>query len=141
MNKEEIMVIADKLLQKWELYSTGNRRYIENMFNGCNTRDMMINIDVMKTQTKMFMLERGTCIWEHRTEHKEVVIYIVLHHVIDIITHKFIYEKYADFNGHCKFTEEVNKHKKEVQDEAFSLMGTPYEEWYRQGVTMWTLNK
>ena len=59
MNAKECMIEADKLLQKWSCYSIENRRYIEKIFNGSNRYDMMLNVDVMQKQAKIYVLERG----------------------------------------------------------------------------------
>ena len=59
MNAEEIMIEADKLLQKWESYSLNNRSYIEDIFNGKNRYDMMLNVDVLQKQAKIYMLKEG----------------------------------------------------------------------------------
>lgn len=42
MNKETIMITADKLLQKTDIYSISNRNLIANIFNGHNKYDMML---------------------------------------------------------------------------------------------------
>ena len=68
MNAKELMIEADKYLQKWKLYAIKNRTYIENIFNGSNRYDMRLNIDVMQKQAKIYMLERGATIYEYRTE-------------------------------------------------------------------------
>ena len=85
MNAKECMIEADKLLQKWSCYSIENRRYIEKIFNGSNRYDMMLNVDVMQKQAKIYVLERGVTIYEYRTERKEIVIYAVLRDIIGII--------------------------------------------------------
>ena len=73
MNAKECMIEADKLLQKWSCYSIENRRYIEKIFNGSNRYDMMLNVDVMQKQAKIYVLERGVTIYEYRTERKEIL--------------------------------------------------------------------
>ena len=101
MTAGEIMVEADKLLQKWNLYSVENRTYIENMFNGSNRYDMMLNVDVMQKQARIYMLERGVIICEYRTTKKEVVIYVVIRDIIERIVNTFIWDSYADEKGVC----------------------------------------
>ncbi len=98
MNAKECMIEADKLLQKWSCYSIENRRYIEKIFNGSNRYDMMLNVDVMQKQAKIYVLERGVTIYEYRTERKEIVIYAVLRDIIGIISDIFIRDSHVDEN-------------------------------------------
>ena len=72
------MIEADKLLQKWSCYSIENRMYIEKIFNGSNRYDMMLNVEVMQKQAKIYILERGVTIYEYRTERKEILIEVLL---------------------------------------------------------------
>lgn len=137
MNAKELMIEADKLLQKWEFYSIENRIYIEKIFNGLNRYDMMLNLDVMQRQAKIYILERGVKIYEYRTESKEVVIYAVLRDVIESISHTFICDSYADEKGHLHFTENITKYRRRIVDEAFELMGEPYNGWNKKGLTIW----
>ena len=141
MNAKECMIEADKLLQKWSCYSIENRRYIEKIFNGSNRYDMMLNVDVMQKQAKIYVLERGVTIYEYRTERKEIVIYAVLRDIIGIISDTFIRDSYVDEKGYLHFTENVSNYRKKIADEAFSLMGEPYNEWNRQGISIWDFNR
>ena len=70
MNAKECMIEADKLLQKWSYYSIENRRYIEKIFNGSNRYDMMLNIDVMQKQAKIYVLERGVVLCQDLVQNK-----------------------------------------------------------------------
>lgn len=141
MNAKECMIEADKLLQKWSCYSIENRRYIEKIFNGSNRYDMMLNVDVMQKQAKIYVLERGVTIYEYRTERKEIVIYAVLRDIIEIISDTFICDSHVDEKGYLHFTENVSNYRKKITDEAFSLMGEPYNEWNRQGISIWDFNR
>ena len=130
MNAKECMIEADKLLQKWSCYSIENRRYIEKIFNGSNRYDMMLNVDVMQKQAKIYVLERGVTIYEYRTERKEIVIYAVLR---DIIWDKFPIHLYVIHmlmkRDTCILLKMYPNYRKKITDEAFSLMGEPYNEW------------
>ena len=141
MTAGEIMVEADKLLQKWNLYSVENRTYIENMFNGSNRYDMMLNVDVMQKQARIYMLERGVIICEYRTTKKEVVIYVVIRDIIEQIVNTFIWDSYADEKGRLHFTGTVHDLSERMVDEAFLLMGEPYADWNKQGISMYNLDK
>jgi len=141
MTAGEIMAEADKLLQRWNLYSVENRAYIENIFNGSNRYDMLLNINVMQKQAKIYMLERAVTICEYRTTKKEVVIYVVIQDIIERIAHTFICDSYADEKGYLHFTENVNAYRKRIVDEAFLLMGEPYTGWNKQGISMYNLDK
>ncbi|MBR3824361.1 MAG: hypothetical protein IKJ39_04090 [Lachnospiraceae bacterium] len=141
MTAGEIMVEADKLLQKWNLYSVENRTYIENMFNGSNRYDMMLNVDVMQKQARIYMLERGVIICEYRTTKKEVVIYVVIRDIIERIVNTFIWDSYADEKGRLHFTGTVHDLSERMVDEAFLLMGEPYADWNKQGISMYNLDK
>lgn len=141
MTAGEIMVEADKLLQKWNLYSVENRTYIENMFNGSNRYDMLLNVDVMQKQARIYMLERGVTICEYRTTKKEVVIYVVIRDIIERIVNTFIWDSYADEKGRLHFTGTVHDLSKRMVDEAFLLMGEPYTDWNKQGISMYNLDK
>ena len=127
MNAKECMIEADKLLQKWSCYSIENRRYIEKIFNGSNRYDMMLNVDVMQKQAKIYVLERGVTIYEYR--------------IIGIISDTFIRDSYVNEKGYLHFTENVSNYRKKIADEAFSLMGEPYNEWNRQGISIWDFNR
>lgn len=120
MNAKECMIEADKLLQKWSCYSIENRRYIEKIFNGSNRYDMMLNVDVMQKQAKIYVLERGVTIYEYRTERKEIVIYAVLRDIIGIISDTFIRDSYVDEKGYLHFTENVSNYR--------NLLGGLYRE-------------
>ena len=141
MTAGEIMVEADKLLQKWNLYSVENRTYIENMFNGSNRYDMLLNVDVMQKQARIYMLERGVTICEYRTTKKEVVMYVVIRDIIERIVNTFIWDSYADERGRLHFTGTVHDLSKRMVDEAFLLMGEPYADWNKQGISMYNLDK
>lgn len=141
MNAEECMIEADKLLQRWSYYSIENRTYIENIFNGSNRYDMRLNIDVMQKQAKIYILERGVTIYEYRTERKEIVIYAVLCDIIGKITNTFICDSYADEKGYLHFSENVSDYRKKIADEAFLLMGEPYNEWNKQGISIWNFKQ
>lgn len=141
MNDKECMIEADKLLQKWDYYSVENRSYIEKIFNGSNRYDMMLNIDVMQKQAKIYMLERGATIYEYRTESEEIVIYAILRDVIEIVSHKLIYDLHADEKGHLHFTKNISDYRKKIVDEAFMLMGEPYNDWNRRGISVWNLSE
>lgn len=141
MNAEEIMIEADKLLQKWELYSLNNRSYIEDIFNGKNRYDMMLNVDVLQKQAKIYMLERGTKIYEYRTENQQVIIYAVLHDVVVGISNNFIPNSKTDKKGHLRFVENSTEYRKQIVDEAFSVIGEPYNEWNKMGITIWNFDK
>ena len=114
MNAKECMIEADKLLQKWSCYSIENRRYIEKIFNGSNRYDMMLNVDVMQKQAKIYVLERGVTIYEYRTERKEIVIYAVLRDIIGIISDTFICDSHVDEKGYLHFTENVSNYRKKI---------------------------
>lgn len=137
MNDKELMIEADKLLQKWKLYSVENRTYIEKIFNGLNRYDMRLNIDVMQKQAKIYVLERGAKIYEYRTESREVVIYAVLRDIIERISHTFICDSYANEKGQLHFTENITNYRKRIVDEAFLIMGEPYNVWNKKGITIW----
>lgn len=139
MNDKEIMIEADKCLQKWELYSIENRTYMKNIFNGSNRYDMRLNIDVMQKQAKIYMLERGATIYEYRTEDKEIVIYAVLRDIIDIISHALMWDLYMDEKGHLHDTDQVREHEKRMVDEAFEIMGEPYNGWNKRKISIWDL--
>lgn len=62
---------------------------------------MMLNIDVMQKQAKIYVLERGVTIYEYRTERKEIVIYAVLRDIIGIISDTFIRDSYVDEKDTC----------------------------------------
>lgn len=141
MTAGEITVEADKLLQKWNLYSVENRTYIENMFNGSNRYDMLLNVDVMQKQARIYMLERAVTICEYRTTKKEVVIYVVIRDIIERIVNTFIWDSYADEKGRLHFTGTVHDLSKRMVDEAFLLMGEPYADWNKQGISMYNLDK
>ncbi len=141
MNDRDIIAEVDRLLQKWSLYSVENRTYIENIFNGSNRYDMLLNIDVMQKQAKIYVLERGVTIYEYRTTSKEIVIYAVLREIIDRIVHTFIRDSYTDEKGRLHFTEEIHACRKRMVDEAFCLMGEPYMNWNRKGRGIWDLNQ
>ena len=141
MTAGEIIVEADKLLQKWNLYSVENRTYIENMFNGSNRYDMLLNVDVMQKQARIYMLERGVTICEYRTTKKEVVIYAVLREIIGSISHTFTCKLFADEKKRLQFTENVHTYSNRMRDEAFLLMGEPYADWNKQGISMYNLDK
>ena len=102
---------------------------------------MMLNVDVMQKQAKIYVLERGVTIYEYRTERKEIVIYAVLRDIIGIISDTFIRDSYVDEKGYLHFTENVSNYRKKITDEAFSLMGEPYNEWNRQGISIWDFNR
>ena len=102
---------------------------------------MMLNVDVMQKQAKIYVLERGVTIYEYRTERKEIVIYAVLRDIIWIISDTFIRDSYVDEKGYLHFTENVSNYRKKIADEAFSLMGEPYNEWNRQGISIWDFNR
>ena len=59
MNAKECMIEADKLLQKWSCYSIENRGILK-IFNGSNRYDMMLNVDVMQKQAKIYVLEEDS---------------------------------------------------------------------------------
>ena len=141
MNAKECMIETDKLLQKWSCYSIENRRYIEKIFNASNRYDMMLNVDVMQKQAKIYVLERGVTIYEYRTERKEIVIYAVLRDIIGIISDIFIRDSHVDEKGYLHFTENVSNYRKKIADEAFSLIGEPCNEWNRQGISIWDFNR
>lgn len=141
MNAKECMIEADKLLQKWSYYSVENRTYIEKIFNGSNRYDMRLNIDVMQKQAKIYILERGVTIYEYRTEKKEVVIYAVLLEIIGKISNTVLCNSCVDEKGTLHFTENISDYRKKMADEAFSLMGEPYNEWNRQGISIWDFNR
>ncbi len=141
MTAGEIMAEADKLLQRWKLYSVENRAYIENIFNGSNRYDMLLNIDVMQKQAKIYMLERAVTICEYRTTKKEVVMYVVIQDIIERIVNTFIWDSYADEKGRLHFTGNVHDFSKRMVDEAFLLMGEPYADWNKQGISMYNLDK
>lgn len=141
MNDKEIMIEADSILQKWDFYSIDNRRDIEKIFNGLNRYDMMLNIDVMQKQAKIYVLERGVKIYEHRTESRKVVIYAVLRDIVEGISHSYICDSYADEKGNLHFTENVTNFRKRLVDEAFAKMGEPYDEWNKRGITIWNLEE
>lgn len=140
MNEKELMIEADRLLQKWELYSTANRAYIEGIFNGSNRYDMMLNIDIMCRQAVIYMVERGTKIYEYRTESRDVVIYAVLWDIIESISYKYMSNSNADEKGKVHYIENFQKDRKQIVDEAFSIMGEPYNEWNKKGITIWNFN-
>ena len=141
MNAEEIMIEADKLLQKWELYSLNNRSYIEDIFNGKNRYDMMLNVDVFQKQAKIYMLERGAKIYEYRTENQQVIMYAVIRDVVVGISNKFIPNSKTDKKGHLRFVENSTEYRKQIVDEAFSVIGEPYNEWNKMGITIWNFDK
>ena len=88
-----------------------------------------------------YVLERGVTIYEYRTERKEIVIYAVLRDIIGIISDTFICDSHVDEKGYLHFTENVSNYRKKITDEAFSLMGEPYNEWNRQGISIWDFNR
>lgn len=141
MNAKECMIETDKLLQKWSYYSMENRKYIEKIFNGSNRIDMMLNIDIMQNYAKIYVLERGVTIYEYRTDRKDIVIYAVLHDIIGIISEKLIYDSYVNKKRDLQFTENISNYRKKICDEAFLLMGEPYNEWNRQGISIWNFNR
>ncbi len=141
MNKETIMITADKLLQKTDIYSLNNRNLITNIFNSHNTYDMLLNVEVITNEARLFILERGECIWEHRTEREEPVIYAIIANIINIITDRLTYDNYMDTNGHCSYSPETRFYNRQLKDEAFMKIGAPYESWYKQGITIWSLDK
>ena len=141
MNKETIIIKADKLLQKTEIYSTSNRNLITNIFDGYNQYDMMLNAEVTAKEARLFMLERGQCVWEHRVEHEEIVIYAVINSIINIITNKLTYDNFKDTNGHCSYSAETKLYNKQLREEAYQAIGDPYENWSKQGITIWSLDK
>jgi len=141
MTAGEIMAEADKLLQKWNLYSVENRAYIENIFNGLNRYDMLLNVDVMQKQARIYMLERAVTICEYRTTKKEVVMYAVLREIIERISFTFTCNLFADEKKRLQFTENVHTYSNRMRDEAFLLMGEPYTDWNKQGISIWDLDK
>ena len=141
MRRAEMIAEADSLLQRWEYYSVGNRRYIEAMFDGSNMVDMMLNIDVMSRQTRLFIKERGVDVWEYRTSYNEAVVYVILLDIIEIIAERVMEEQYMDGSGHLLLSEDVNESRKRLMDEAFSVMGEPYYGWHKEGVTIWNMEK
>ena len=141
MNAKECIIETDKLLQKWSCYSIENRKYIEKIFTGSNRYDMMLNIDIMQNHAKIYVLERGVTIYEYRTDRKDIVIYAVIRDIIGIISDKFIYDSYVDEKGYLQFTENVSNDRKKICDEAFLLMGEPYNEWNRKGISIWNFNQ
>ena len=70
-----------------------------------------------------------------------IVIYAVLRDIIGIISDTFIRDSYVDEKGYLHFTENVSNYRKKIADEAFSLMGEPYNEWNRQGISIWDFNR
>lgn len=136
MNANQIMIEIDKLLQKWELYSMDNRIYIEKIFR-CQNYDMILNIEVLQNQARMYMKERGEIVYEYRTDKKEEIIYAVFEYIIYLVTEKAVWDMFADEKGHLHYTEAVTSEKNRMKDEAFSLMGEPYYEWYKQGKDIW----
>ena len=59
MNGNELMMEADKLLQKWDLYDAKDRKEIKKIFDGSNRYDMLLNIDVFQKQAVLYIL--GNC--------------------------------------------------------------------------------
>ena len=87
------------------------------------------------------MLERGAKIYEYRTENQQVIIYAVLHDVVVGISNNFIPNSKTDKKGHLRFVENSTEYRKQIVDEAFSVIGEPYNEWNKMGITIWNFDK
>lgn len=108
----------------------------------CKLYDMFIKIDLFDTQAKIFTQERGKRIVTYRTNNEDVVIFTILDDIIGLEAENTILEGSADKDTESlHYSKEIRNSRKNIEDEAFAKAGNPYDEWHKQGINFFTLDK
>ena len=104
--------------------------------------DMYIKIDIFDTQAEIFTQERGQRIITYHTDNESVVIYTILNDIIGLEAENTTWEEFANKDTESlHYSNETREFQKNIKDDAFAKAGTPYDEWHKQGINFFTLDK
>ena len=119
------------------------RDHIAEIFAvNCYLYDMFIKIYFSDDQAEIFTQERGKRIVTYRTDNEDVLIFTILDDIIGLEAENTILEWSADKDTESlHYSEEIRNSGKNIKDEAFAKAGNPYDEWHKQGINFFTLDK
>ena len=119
------------------------RDHIAEIFAvNCYLYDMFIKIYFSDDQAEIFTQERGQRVVTYHTDNEDIVIYTILNNIIGLEATKTTWEKFADKDTKSlHYSDETREFQKNIEDEAFTKAGTPYDEWHKQGINFFTLDK
>ena len=104
--------------------------------------DMYIKIDIFDTQAEIFTQERGQRIITYHTDDENVVIYTILNDIIGLEAENTTWEEFANKDTESLYySDETRAFQKNIKDDAFAKAGNPYDEWHKQGINFFTLDK
>lgn len=104
--------------------------------------DMYIKIDIFDTQAEIFTQERGQRIITYHIDDENVVIYTILNDIIGLEAENTTWEEFANKDTESLYySDETRAFQKNIKDDAFAKAGNPYDEWHKQGINFFTLDK
>lgn len=104
--------------------------------------DMYIKIDIFDTQAEIFTQERGQRIITYHTDDENVVIYTILNDIIGLEAENTTWEEFANKDTESLYySDETRAFQKNIKDDAYAKAGNPYDEWHKQGINFFTLDK
>jgi len=104
--------------------------------------DMYIKIDIFDTQAEIFTQERGQRIITYHTDDENVVIYTILNDIIGLEAENTTWKEFANKDTKSLYySDETRAFQKNIKDDAFAKTGNPYDEWHKQGINFFTLDK
>lgn len=119
------------------------RNHIADYFDvNSKLYDMYIKIDIFDTQAEIFTQERGQRIITHHTDDENVVIYTILNDIIGLEAENTTWEEFANKDTESLYySDETRAFQKNIKDNAFAKAGNPYDEWHKQGINFFILDK
>ena len=144
MRQEKIIEKAHILIEKAMpgVFSKYSEHIADYFYLGGKFYDMFIKIELFETKAEIFTQERGKRIVTYRTDKEDVVIFTILDDIFGLESQENTWEAFADKDKESlHYSDEVREFQKRVEDEAFEIVGEPYNEWHKQGIVFFTLDK